>query len=112
FLSELDELPDVPGFDHYFLVEPGELASLYVVPAVNDEQIMGRYEYLYEIVNTIDAEPVPEYGYIDPEFETYLENIDELNNGQLTFTTPDDAPGGEYRVTFAPIHYQEEVLTT
>lgn len=113
FLTDIDVQQDIFGYDYYVLIEPeqNELVSLYMIPAVGEQQVMGRYEYLYEIVDADEANEVPDYGAIDPEFATYIENLDELDNGRLTFTVPANAPPREYRATFAPVVFEEDVST-
>lgn len=114
FLTDIEVQPDIFGYDWYVLIESeeNETVSLSMVPAVGDQQVMGRFDYLYEIVAAEDADEAPTFGTIAPEFQAYIENLDQLDDGKLTFTVPADAPAQEYRAIFAPAYYEETVSTS
>lgn len=103
-MMDLDPIDAV--YDHYLQMDPRRGVSLFVVPTVGEQPVMGRYAYEHTIVQILDAEepPPPDFGFIDSTFMSYIssDSLGSLANGVLSFRTPGGiSEGVQYAAIFA-----------
>jgi hypothetical protein len=76
-------LHDAAGYDEHWIAYAGKRTVLHVTPMVDQNPVMGRYQYTV--------------AFADASFEEFVNDLGIMSKGELDFT----APAGQYGLTFS-----------